>query len=44
MDFLLYREELVDIVDDIHGAWDVCGEIFDVIEHFGGGGDGVEQI
>ena len=30
--------ELVDIVDDFHGARDSFGEIFDVIDHFGAGG------
>ena len=36
--------ELVDSVDDFHGAWDIFGEIFDVIEQFGGGGNEVERI
>ena len=36
--------ELVDTIDDFHGAWDVFGKIFDVIEHFGGGGNGVDLV
>ena len=36
--------ELVDIVDDFHRAWDAFGEMFDVIEHFGGGGNRTERF
>ena len=36
--------DLIDIVDDFHGAWDIFGEIFDVIEYFGGGGNQVNRI
>ena len=36
--------ELVDTIDDFHVAWDVFGKIFDVIEHFGGGGNGVDLV
>ena len=35
---------LIENFDDFHRAWYVFDEIFDVIEHFGGGGNGVEQI
>ena len=36
--------ELVDTIDDFHVAWDVFGKIFDVIEHFGNGGNVVDLI
>ena len=44
VDFLFDGGELVDSVDDFHGAWDFFGEIFNVIDQFGFGGNGVEQI
>ena len=36
--------ELVDTIDDFHGAWGVFGKIFDVIDHFGGEGNVVDLI
>ena len=43
-DCLFDGGELVDTIDDFHVAWDVFGKIFDVIEHFGGGGKEVYLI